>query len=54
MPGSLLANGFLFNLSKIFEDFFVAALSEELQAHHDGMRRSYPCHLDQACGGDEN
>ncbi|MGH3900202.1 MAG: 5-methylcytosine restriction system specificity protein McrC [Pseudonocardiaceae bacterium] len=35
VPGSLLANGFLFNLWKIFENFLVAALSEEL-------------HLDQA------
>jgi 5-methylcytosine-specific restriction enzyme subunit McrC len=49
VPGSLLANGFLFNLWKIFEDFLVAALSEELQARHGGVRRSYPCHLDQAC-----
>ncbi len=48
-PGSLLANGFLLRLWKIFEDFLVGALSEELQARHGGMRRSYPCHLDQAC-----
>jgi 5-methylcytosine-specific restriction enzyme subunit McrC len=48
-PGSLLANGFLFNLWKIFEDFLVVALSEELQARHGGVPRSYPCHLDQAC-----
>lgn len=47
--GPVLANGFLFNLWKIFEDFLVAALSEELQARHGGMRRRYPCHLDQAC-----
>lgn len=47
--GSLLANGFLFNLWKIFEDFLVTALSEELQARHGGMPRGYPCHLDQAC-----
>lgn len=44
----VLANGFLFNLWKIFEDFLVTALSEELQARHGGMRRNYPCHLDQA------
>lgn len=49
VPGSLLANGFLFNLWKIFEDFLVAALSEELQARHGGLRRGHPCHLDQAC-----
>ncbi|MGH7745537.1 MAG: 5-methylcytosine restriction system specificity protein McrC, partial [Candidatus Dormibacteria bacterium] len=29
-PGQILANGFLFNLWKIFEDFLVAALSDEL------------------------
>ncbi len=46
--GPVLANGFLFNLWKIFEDFLVAALSEELQARHGGMPRGYPCHLDQA------
>jgi 5-methylcytosine-specific restriction enzyme subunit McrC len=49
VPGSLVANGFLFNLWKIFEDFLVVALSEELQARHGGVPRSYPCHLDQAC-----
>jgi 5-methylcytosine-specific restriction enzyme subunit McrC len=49
VPGSLVANGFLFNLWKILEDFLVATLSEELQARHGGVPRSYPCHLDQAC-----
>ncbi|MGH3778065.1 MAG: McrC family protein [Pseudonocardiaceae bacterium] len=49
VPGSLLANGFLFNLWKIFEDFLVAALSEELQARHGGVRHTHPCHLDQNC-----
>ncbi|MGQ0717762.1 MAG: McrC family protein [Pseudonocardiales bacterium] len=48
VPGSLVANGFLFNLWKIFEDFLVAALSEELQVRHGGVPRGYPCHLDQA------
>lgn len=47
--GSLLADGFLFKLWKIFEDFVVGALSEELQARHDGAPRSYSCYLDRAC-----
>ncbi|MGH4018734.1 MAG: McrC family protein [Pseudonocardiaceae bacterium] len=48
-PGSLFANGFLFNLWKIFEDFLTVALSEELQARYDGVAvRHYPCHLDEA------
>jgi len=46
--GSLLASGFLFNLAKIFEDFLVGALSEELQARHGGAPRRKPCYLDQA------
>ncbi len=49
ISGSLLANGFLFNLWKIFEDFVVAALAEELQTRHGGLPRDYPCHLDQNC-----
>jgi 5-methylcytosine-specific restriction enzyme subunit McrC len=49
VPGSLVANGFLFNMWKIFEDFLVAALSEELQARHGGAPRTHSCHLDQAC-----
>lgn len=48
-PGSLLTTGFLFRLWKIFEDFLVVALSEELQAAHGGAGRGYPCHLDEAC-----
>lgn len=48
MPGSLLAHGFLFNLEKIFEDFLIVALSEELQARHGGVPRGYPCYLDEA------
>ncbi|MGH3873638.1 MAG: McrC family protein [Pseudonocardiaceae bacterium] len=46
--GSLLAHGFLFNLWKIFEDFLIVALSEELQARHGGRARGYPCRLDEA------
>jgi hypothetical protein len=46
--GSLLASGFLFNLEKIFEDFIVGALSEELQARHGGVSRHGACYLDEA------
>ncbi|MGH3772361.1 MAG: 5-methylcytosine restriction system specificity protein McrC [Pseudonocardiaceae bacterium] len=47
-PGSLLANGFLFNLETVFEDFVVGALSEELQARYGGVAaRRYSCHLDE-------
>ncbi|MGH3547883.1 MAG: McrC family protein [Pseudonocardiaceae bacterium] len=48
-PGSLWSNGFLFNLWKIFEDFVVSALSEELQARYDGVAAPHHlCHLDHA------
>ncbi|MEO7196497.1 MAG: restriction endonuclease, partial [Pseudonocardiaceae bacterium] len=47
-PGSLLANGFLFNLEKIFEDFVVGALSDELRARDSGVAtHHYPCHFDE-------
>ncbi|MDQ2792326.1 MAG: restriction endonuclease [Pseudonocardiales bacterium] len=46
--GALLAHGFLFNLWKIFEDFLIVALSEELQTRHGGRARGYSCRLDEA------
>ncbi|MFI6295937.1 McrC family protein [Nonomuraea sp. NPDC050790] len=48
-PGSTVANGFLFNLPKIFEDFVTVAISEELHASFGGAAYpQYPCHLDEA------
>ncbi|MBG0818399.1 McrC family protein [Planomonospora sp. ID82291] len=48
-PGAIAANGFLFNLPKVFEDFVTVAISEELHARHGGAARpQYPCHLDDA------
>ncbi|MDQ3761524.1 MAG: McrC family protein [Actinomycetota bacterium] len=47
-PGALFANRFLFNLWKIFEDFVVGALSEELHARYGGVAiQRYQCHLDK-------
>jgi 5-methylcytosine-specific restriction enzyme subunit McrC len=48
-PGSIVANGFLFNLEQIFEDFATTAIAEQLVARYGGI--SYPqyrCHLDRA------
>lgn len=48
-PGALTANGFLFDLPKIFEDFVTVALSEELHGRYGGAAYpQYPCHLDEA------
>lgn len=48
-PGSVHANGFLFDLPKVFEDFVTVAVSEELHARHGGVAYpQYPCHLDDA------
>lgn len=48
-PGSIAANGFLFDLSKIFEAFVTVAASEALHARHGGLARpQYSCHLDEA------
>jgi 5-methylcytosine-specific restriction enzyme subunit McrC len=48
-PGAIAANGFLFNLPKIFEDFVTVAISEHLQARHVGAAYpQYACHLDEA------
>ncbi len=49
VPGSTAANGFLFNLWKIFEDFVTVAISEAMQANHLGTASpQHPCHLDEA------
>lgn len=48
-PGATAANGFLFDLARIFEDFVTVALAEHL--HSTGAataRAQYPCHLDEA------
>jgi 5-methylcytosine-specific restriction enzyme subunit McrC len=46
---AVAANGFLFNLPKIFEDFVTVAISERLRARHPGVAvPQYPCHLDEA------
>lgn len=48
-PGSLLANGFLFDLPRIFEDFVTVALSEQLHTRYGGAAHpQYRCHLDDA------
>ncbi|MBG0824924.1 restriction endonuclease [Planomonospora sp. ID91781] len=48
-PGSVPANGFLFDLPKIFEDFVTVAVSEELTSRYGGAAHpQYPCHLDEA------
>ncbi|MEU7913927.1 McrC family protein [Microbispora bryophytorum] len=48
-PGALAANGFLFDLPKIFEDFVTVAVSEELHARYGGAAYpQYNCHLDEA------
>jgi len=48
-PGSLHANGFLFDLARVFEDFLTVALTEALHARHGGATHApYPCHLDDA------
>lgn len=39
-PGSVAANGFLFDLPKIFEDFVTVAVSEELHTRYGGA--TYP------------
>jgi 5-methylcytosine-specific restriction enzyme subunit McrC len=42
------ANGFLFDLPRIFEDFVTVAASEELHARYGGVAyQQYPCHLDE-------
>jgi 5-methylcytosine-specific restriction enzyme subunit McrC len=49
IPGTLVANGFLFDLPRIFEDFVTVAVSEALRARCGGV--CYPqfaCHLDEA------
>ena len=47
--GPVAANGFLFNLPKIFEDFVTVAIAEHLQTIEAGTARmQYPCHLDEA------
>lgn len=48
-PGTVWANGFLFDLPKIFEDFVTVALAEELHARFGGAATSqFPCHLDES------
>lgn len=48
-PGNVAANGFLFDLAKVFEDFVTAAVSERLHETYGGAARpQYPCHLDDA------
>jgi 5-methylcytosine-specific restriction enzyme subunit McrC len=48
-PGSVHANGFLFDLAKVFEDFVTVAVTEDLVARQGGVvRPQYPCHLDEA------
>jgi 5-methylcytosine-specific restriction enzyme subunit McrC len=48
-PGALLANGFLFDLPRIFEEFVTVGLTEALHVRHDGAARAqYPWHLDEA------
>ncbi|MEU8196224.1 hypothetical protein AB0C10_20805 [Microbispora amethystogenes] len=48
-PGSVAANGFLFDLPKIFEDFVTVAVSEKLYARYGGAAYpQYNCHLDEA------
>ncbi|GGK81745.1 McrBC 5-methylcytosine restriction system component [Sphaerisporangium melleum] len=48
-PGAVAANGFLFDLPKIFEDFVTVAVSEELHAQYGGAAYpQYECHLDEA------
>ncbi len=44
-----MANGFLFNLERIFEDFVTTAVGEQLVARHGGTPSSqHPCHPDVA------
>ena len=48
-PGSLQANGFLFDLARVFEDFLTVAITEALHARHGGAAYpQYRCHLDDA------
>ncbi|MGC5015121.1 McrC family protein [Streptosporangium sp. DT93] len=48
-PGGVIANGFLFNLPKIFEDFVTVAVSEALHGQYGGAAYSqYQCYLDEA------
>jgi 5-methylcytosine-specific restriction enzyme subunit McrC len=48
-PGTVAANGFRFNLPKIFEDFVTTAISEHLNERYIGAAvPQYPCHLDEA------
>ncbi|RBQ20609.1 restriction endonuclease [Spongiactinospora rosea] len=48
-PGSVATNGFLFDLTKIFEDFVTVAVSEELHAKYGGAAYlQYSCYLDEA------
>lgn len=47
-PGSLRANGFLFDLPKIFEEFVTVALGEALTGRHSGIARpQFETHLDE-------
>jgi len=47
-PGAIVANGFLFNLNKIFEDFVTVAVSESLHARFGGCAYpQYEAHLDR-------
>lgn len=47
-PGSMHANGFLFDMWKIFEDFATTAVSEALQARHGGSAATTDfCYLDE-------
>lgn len=47
-PGSIIANGFLFNLEQIFEDFVTTAIAEQLVTRYGGTPyRQYRCYLDQ-------
>ncbi|MPZ80006.1 MAG: restriction endonuclease [Actinophytocola sp.] len=48
-PGSVTATGFLFDLSRIFEDFVTVALAESLPLHGTGAaHRQFPCTLDES------
>ncbi|MFG1956937.1 McrC family protein [Nonomuraea sp. NPDC049028] len=48
-PGTVAANGFLFDLPRVFEDFVTVAVSEELHSRYGGAAYpQYPCHLDDA------
>ncbi|MDQ3403889.1 MAG: McrC family protein [Actinomycetota bacterium] len=48
-PGNITANGFLFDLSMIFEHFVTVAVSERLHAAYGGAAHpQFPCHFDEA------